>query len=146
MKIDKAGRDFIYKEEGAVLHAYLDQVGVATIGVGFTFYPVTGKKVKMGETITQAQCDQIFDQIIKLYEEGVNGAIKVVLTQNQFNSLVSLAFNIGVAAFTKSTLVKKINVKSPIAEIEKWLLVWRNAGGQPILLPRRKREFKLFIS
>jgi len=146
MKIDKTGRDFIYKEEGVVLSAYLDQVGIPTIGVGFTYYPGTGKKIKMGEKITQKQCDEIFDQIIKLYEEGVNGAIKVVLTQNQFNALVSLCFNIGVTAFTKSTLVKKINAKSPIGEIEKWLLVWCNAGGKPILLPRRKREFKLYCT
>ncbi|RAJ25007.1 lysozyme [Pedobacter cryoconitis] len=146
MKINKLGRDFIYHEEGVVLKAYLDQVKIPTIGVGFTFYPGTGKKVKMGDKITQTECDQIFDQIIKIYEEGVNGAVKLVLTQNQFNALVSLCFNIGVAAFSKSTLVKKINAKSPIAEIEKWLLVWCNAGGRPILLPRRKREFKLYTS
>ena len=146
MKINKKGKDFIYQEEGVILHAYLDQVGIATIGVGFTYYPNTGKKVKMDEKITQADCDLIFGQIIKVYEEGVNGAIKVVLTQNQFNALVSLCFNIGVHAFAKSTLVKKVNAKSPIGEIEKWLLVWCNAGGKPILLPRRKREFKLYTT
>ena len=143
MKIDIKGRAFIYQEEGVKLNAYLDQVGIPTIGVGFTFYPGTGKKVKMGDKITQLECDQIFDKIIKLYEEGVNGAVKVVLTQNQFNALVSLCFNIGVA-FSKSTLVKKLNAKSPLVEIEKWLLVWKNAGGKPILLPRRKREFALY--
>jgi lysozyme len=146
VKINKKGKDFIYQEEGVILHAYLDQVSIPTIGVGFTYYPGTGKKVKMGEKITQAECDLIFDQIMKNYEEGVNNAIKVVLTQNQFNALVSLCFNIGVHAFQKSTLVKKINAKAPISEIEKWLLVWCNAGGKPILLPRRKREFKLYTT
>lgn len=146
MKIDLKGRKFIYQEEGVKLKAYLDQVGIPTIGVGFTFYPGKGKKVKVGDVITQIECDQIFDQIVKLYEEGVNSSIKVVLTQNQFNALTSLCFNIGVHAFSQSTLVRKINAKASIVEIEKWLLVWCNAGGKPILLDRRKREVKLFVS
>lgn len=146
MTIDKRGKDFIYKEEGVVLSAYKDQVGIPTIGVGFTYYPNTGKKVKMGDKITQAQCDQIFSKIIKVYEEAVNKGIKAVLTQNQFNALVSLCFNIGCGAFAGSTLVKKINTKAPLAEIEKWLTAWRNAGGKPILLARRQREFKLYKS
>lgn len=146
MKIDKNGTDFIYKEEGVRLVAYKDQVGIPTIGVGFTYYPKKGKKVQMGDKIIAVECDIIFNEIVKLYEEAVNRSIKVVLTQNQFNALVSLCFNIGAAAFAGSTLVKKINLKSPIGEIEKWFLVWCNAGGMPILLDRRKREFKLYIS
>lgn len=146
MKIDKRGKDFIYQEEGVLLNAYKDQVGIPTIGVGFTYYPGTGKKVKMGDKITQIECDLIFKEIVKLYEEAVNRSINVVLTQNQFNALVSLCFNIGCAAFAGSTLVKKINAKSPKIEIEKWLTAWKNAGGRPILLARRQRELKLYQS
>lgn len=146
MTIDKKGKDFIYKEEGVVLNAYKDQVGIPTIGVGFTYYPGTGRKVKMGDKITQVECDLIFKEIVKLYEEAVNRSIRVVLTQNQFNALVSLCFNIGCAAFAGSTLVKKINTKSSWEEIEKWLTAWKNAGGKPILLARRQREFKLYTS
>lgn len=144
MNINKTGKDFIYKEEGVLLNAYQCQAGIWTIGVGFTYYPGTGKKVQKGDTITAVECDVIFNEIIKDYEEAVNRSIKVVLTQNQFNALVSLCFNIGCAAFASSTLVEKINAKAPLAEIEKWLCVWRNAGGKPILLSRRKREFKLY--
>ncbi|WP_316817277.1 lysozyme [Pedobacter nyackensis] len=146
MNINKQGKDFIYKEEGVLLNAYKCSADVWTIGVGFTFFPNTGRKVKEGDKITQVECDLIFKEIIKLYEEAVNRSIKVVLTQNQFNALVSLCFNIGCAAFASSTLVKKINTKSPLPEIEKWLCVWKNAGGKPILLARRKREYALYIT
>jgi lysozyme len=146
MTIDNSGVKLIYKEEGVRLKAYLDQVGIPTIGVGFTYYPGTGRKVKISDRITLVGCDTIFKHIIKVYEEAVNRSIKVILTQNQFNALVSLCFNIGAAAFAGSTLVKKINLKSPTIEIEKWFLAWCKAGGKPILLARRKREFKLYIS
>ncbi|MEJ5962824.1 lysozyme [Pedobacter immunditicola] len=144
MQIDKIGRQLIYNEEGVVLNSYLCSAGIPTLGIGFTYYPSTGKKVKMGEKITRVECDQIFNQIIKTFEQAVNKAIKVALTQNQFNALVSLCFNIGVGAFTGSTLVKKINTQSHILDIEKWFLAWKNSGGKPILLNRRKREFKIY--
>ncbi|SDJ96505.1 lysozyme [Pedobacter sp. ok626] len=146
MNINKTGRDFIYKEEGVLLTAYKCQADIPTIGVGFTYYPNTGRKVQMGDKITQVECDLIFKEIIKVYEEAVNRSIKVVLTQNQFNALVSLAFNIGCGAFAGSTLVKKINAKVGLDEIEKWLCIWKNAGGKPILLSRRQREFKLYTT
>jgi len=146
MEINISGRTLIYQEEGVKLSAYLDPVGIPTIGVGFTFYPGTGRKVKMGDRITQSECDQIFEEIVKLYEEGIDGAIKVVINQNQFNALVSLCYNIGVYAFTTSTLVRSINIKAPIAEIERWFLAWRFAGGDPILLARRRREFAVYES
>lgn len=146
MNINKVGKDFIYNEEGVLLSAYKCQAGIWTIGVGFTYFPNTGKKVKQGDKITQVECDLIFKEIIKVYEEAVNMSIKVVVTQNQFNALVSLCFNIGCAAFAGSTLVKKINAKAPLSEIEKWLCVWKNASGKPILLSRRQREFKLYTT
>lgn len=146
MNINTKGKDFIYKEEGVLLTAYQCQAKIWTIGAGFTYYPGTGKKVQKGDKITVVECDVIFKEIIKVYEEAVNRSIKVVLTQNQFNSLVSLCFNIGCAAFAGSTLVKKINARASLTEIENWLCVWRNAGGKPILLARRQREFKLYTT
>ncbi|WP_432714795.1 lysozyme [Pedobacter sp.] len=145
MKIDIKGRELIYKEEGVVLSAYLDSVKIPTIGVGFTFYP-NGDKVKMGDKITHVKCDEIFDKIVVQFEQAVNKAIKVPITQNQFNAMVSLCFNIGVKAFSDSTLVKKINSNSSILEVEKWFTAWCNAGGAPILLGRRKREFKIYTT
>ena len=61
MTIDISGRDFIYKQEGVILHAYKDAGGVWTIGAGFTFYP-GGKLVKEGDSISLNQCDLYFDR------------------------------------------------------------------------------------
>lgn len=146
MKINENGRKLIYSEEGVRLKAYKCSAGVWTISVGATYYPSTGKRVKEGDTISLVESDRIFNEIVKVYEEAVNRSIKVVLTQNQFNALVSLCFNIGAAAFATSTLVKKINAKAPIKEIEKQFLAWKNAAGKPILLGRRQREFKMYVS
>jgi lysozyme len=143
--IDKAGRDFIYKEEGVRLKAYLDVAGIPTIGVGFTYYP-SGKKVQLGESINMYQCDLMFDTVVKTYENAVNKAVKVPLNQSQFNALVSFTFNVGAGAFQKSTLLKKINNGAAESEIRTEFLKWKIAGGKVIdgLLKRRIREANLY--
>jgi lysozyme len=146
MKIDATGEIFLLKEEGMVLHPYLDSAGIPTIGVGCTMYE-DGTPVKMTDApITEVRALELFHHLLKTFEQTVSRVIKVPLTQNQFNALVSLCYNIGVAAFSKSTLVKKINKQAPLNEIESWWLIWNKAGGEPILLGRRKREFELFRS
>jgi lysozyme len=146
MKIDITGENFIIKEEGMVLHPYLDSAGIPTIGVGCTYYE-DGTKVKMtDEPITEERALQLFRNLVKPFEQTVNRVIRVQMTQNQFNALVSLCFNIGVSAFSRSTLVKKINARASLPEIEVWFLVWNKVGGEPILLGRRKREFELYTT
>ncbi|WP_428329054.1 lysozyme [Mucilaginibacter sp.] len=145
MKIDKEGRDFIYKHEGVRLKAYLDVAGVPTIGVGFTYYP-GGKKVAIGDTITQAQCDSMFTAIVASYEQAVTKAVKIPINQHQFNSLVSFSFNVGNEALAKSTLLKLINTKSSFDLIKSAFLMWDKAGGKIVqdLLQRRKDEAALY--
>ena len=145
MKIDKEGRDFIYKHEGVRLKAYSDVVGVPTIGVGFTYYP-GGKKVKLGDAITQEQCDEMFTAIVASFEEAVNNLVKIPINQHQFNALVSFAFNVGTVALGKSTLLKFINSKASAQSIEAAFEMWDKAGGKVLsdLLQRRKDEAALF--
>ena len=144
MKLDATGENFMIREEGMVLQPYKDSAGIATIGIGCTYYE-DGTKVTMDDPpITEERAMQLFRKLLKTYEQAVSRAIRVPITQNQFNALVSLCYNIGTGAFTRSTLVKKINHKAPVEEIEAWFLVWNKVGSAPILLPRRKREFELF--
>ncbi|MEJ5961652.1 lysozyme [Pedobacter immunditicola] len=146
MKLDLTGENFIIKEEGMVLHPYLDSAGIPTIGVGCTYYE-DGSQVKMtDEPITEERALQLFRTLVKTFEQTVTRVIRVPLTQNQFNALVSLCFNIGVSAFSRSTLVKKINARAPLTEIEVWFLVWNKVGGEAVLLGRRKREFELYTT
>jgi lysozyme len=148
VKIDKAGRDFIYKHEGVRLKAYLDSVNVPTIGVGMTYYPGTGKKVQIGDVISLAQCDSMFTAIVASYEAAVTKAITVSITQSQFNALVSMAYNIGTAGFSKSTLVKRINASSSADLIKAAFLMWNKSGGKvnSTLSKRRNDEANLFLN
>ncbi|WP_238327294.1 lysozyme [Rodentibacter pneumotropicus] len=144
MKISEKGIEFIRQAEGEKLTAYPDIVGVWTIGVGHTGF-VDGKSVSRGMAITKEKSKEILIADLKRFESAVNSAVKVSLAQNQFDALVSLAFNIGEGAFTRSTLVKKLNAGDYKGAAEQFL-VWKNAGGRVSqgLLNRRKREKVLF--
>ena len=146
MVVSLFGVDLICGFEGKRLVAYDDGVGVWTIGFGTTVYP-NGIKVKKGDTCTEAQAKAYMAYDLKKFESAVNNAVKVPLNQNQFDALVSLAYNIGTDAFSKSTLVKKLNANNIRGAADQFD-VWVNAGGKRMqgLVNRRAREKALFIS
>ncbi|WP_373077303.1 lysozyme [Fusobacterium varium] len=141
MKISEKGIEFIIKEEGEVLTSYLCPAKVWTIGVGHT-----GSDVKSNMVITKEKSRELLKSDLSRFEKIVNTYIKEELKQCEFDALTSLSFNIGVGNFSKSTLVRKINAKAPIVEIEKEFRKWVYAGGKilPGLKARREREIKLY--
>lgn len=145
MKVDAAGIDLIGQFEGLRLDAYDDGVGVWTIGWGTTVYP-NGQKVKKGDKITLEQAKQYKAHDLAKFEKAINDTVKAPLNQNQFNALVSLAYNIGVSAFTNSTLVKRLNEGNYKAAADQFL-VWVNAGSKRMqgLVNRRNKERELFL-
>lgn len=143
MQTSTNGIKFISQEEGERLTAYQDSVGVWTIGVGHT--TAAGEpEVFKGLTISKPRSEQILAKDLKAVELTVRTQINVPLTQNQFDALVSLVFNIGQNAFIKSTLLKYLNIKDYQGAANEFL-EWKYAGGQPILLHRRQRERALFL-
>lgn len=146
MKTSAKGLDFIAKEEGLVLHPYLDSVKKPTIGVGSTYWE-DGTPVKMTDKpITRERAFQLFANTLKRYEDAVNKAVPRPINQNQFDALVSLCYNIGTAGFSGSTVAKRVNANPCDPTIRAAFEMWKNAGGQPILLGRRKREHALYFS
>lgn len=144
-KVSGAGLDFIIGEEGMVLHPYLDSVKIPTIGVGCTYYE-NGEKVKMSDQpISKERAKELFANLLKHYELAVYSNTRDDINQNQFDALVSLCFNIGVNGFKGSTLLKRVNTKASNDLIQKGFQMWKNAGGKPILLARRNREYALYI-
>jgi lysozyme len=144
-EVSPNGLKFISKEEGMVLKPYKCSAGVPTIGIGSTYYE-DGRKVKMTDpAITEFRALQLFKNVLKTYELAVYSSTRDDINQNQFDSLVSLAFNIGTGAFKKSTLLKKVNANPNDPTIGAAFEMWKNAGGKPILLNRRKREYQLYI-
>lgn len=101
--INKDGIELIKRWEGCKLKAYKDTGGVLTIGYGHT------KGVKPGDEIDQKEADRLLKKDLKEFEDAVNSVVKVSLSQNQFNALVSLCYNIGARAFEHSTLLKHLN-------------------------------------
>lgn len=90
-KISKEGADFIRKWEGCKLTAYQDVKGIWTIGYGNTMYP-NGISVKKGDTITQAEADELFLSIVSRFESQVSKMIRTDVTQSQYDAIVSLCY------------------------------------------------------
>ena len=145
MAVSPFGVDLICGFEGKRLTAYDDGVGVWTIGFGTTVYP-NGIKVMKGDTCTEAQAKTYMAHDLKKFEATVNKAVTVQLNQNQFDALLSLAYNIGTNAFSKSTLVKKLNANDIRGAADQFD-VWVNAGGKRMqgLVNRRTVEKALFL-
>jgi GH24 family phage-related lysozyme (muramidase) len=88
MNISKVGIELIKKFEGCVLFGYKDPVGIPTIGYGHT------GGVVVGQRISQARADELLKQDLKRFEKAVND-LGLKLNQNQFDALVSFAYNVG---------------------------------------------------
>ena len=141
MNYSKQGLQLTEKFEGVRLEAYLDQVGVPTIGYGHT------RGVKLGDTCTQEQAEQWLLDDVRACELCVNFHVAVPLTQGEFDALVDFCFNLGCGALTGSTLLRKLNssdFNGAAGEFEKW----SHAGGKVVagLLRRRIEEENEFLS
>jgi lysozyme len=141
MTTSVVGVELIKEFEGCKLKAYLCPAKKATIGYGNTFYS-NGSKVKIGDVITQEQADDLLRLILPEFESIVTKRIKVNLTQNQFDALVSHAFNTGGS----DTLFKLVNEGRDVRQW--WTTRYIQGGGKVLagLVRRRKAEYDLFMS
>lgn len=138
------GLRLVRSAEGLRLEAYHDAVGVWTIGYGWTGL-VNGVPVHAGMVITEDAAEALLRSGLSQYETAVNRLVSVALNQNQFDALVSLAYNIGAGAFEHSTLLKRLN-NGDFAGAAAEFLRWNKAGGKvlPGLVTRREAEMALF--
>ena len=148
MKLDKKGLDLIAEFEGLRLKPYLCSAGVPTIGYGSTFYE-NGSKVKLTDMpITKLRAEQLLRNTADKFAEKVAVLITKPVTQNQFNALVSFAFNVGVSALKVSTLLKLVNNNPNDANIAKEFMRWNKASGRVVqgLTNRRIKESAVYFS
>lgn len=142
MKLNNDGYRLITKFEGFSSKPYLCSAKVPTIGYGSTYY-ASGKKVTLLDTpITELQAFELFKTIADKFAAKVSKLVTAPINQNQFNALVSLAYNIGLANFEKSTILKKVNANHNDQSIWSEFLKWTKAGGQVLrgLIKRREAE------
>ena len=140
MKTSHEGLALIKKFEGLELTAYQCSAGVWTIGYGHT------KGVQPGDEWSQSHAEHMLEVELEEYEGYINNAVKVALSQNQFDALVSWVYNLGPANLSASTMLKVLN-SGEYEDVPAQMKRWNKAGGKVLegLIRRREAEACLFV-
>lgn len=154
--LDTKGYSIIGGFEGLSLVPYLCSAGVPTIGKGNTFYPNSRKVTMKDKPITAAYAEEIFRFVADMFAKDVATLIKSTVNQNQFNALVSFAYNLGTdidaddipEGLGDSTLLKKVNANPKDPAIAKEFIKWNKAKGVVVsgLTKRRIKESQIYFT
>lgn len=142
LSIGPRGLALIRKFEGLELKAYQDIGGIWTIGYGHT-----GPDVTEGMVIDGRRAEALLSLDVGVFERCVRRHATVSLTQNQFDAMVALAYNIGCGRFKESTMLRRFNDgHSPESVAEAWAW-WNRVNGEVVkgLVNRRRAEIDLFL-
>lgn len=150
LSLSDQGVDFIKEFEGFRANLYNDPAGHCTIGYGTLVHKGNCDGTEPAEYksgVSEARAKELLKEKTTVFETAINNLVKVALNQQQFDALTSFVYNIGEGAFTKSTLLKKLNggdfAMVPV-ELKKW--VKANGVTLPGLARRREAEANLFTS
>lgn len=149
MKLDQAGINAIKKHEAFRAYPYQDIAGKWTIGYGHL--------IKQGESferdISIEEAEVLLFRDAQTAMDAVNRLVKVPITQNQFNALVSFTYNLGTGALAESSVLRFLNEGNKQAAAESFKLwnKYRPSPGAPLvasagLTNRRKAEAAVFLS
>ena len=144
MQVSQKCIDLVKRYEGFISKAYLCPAGVISIGWGHT-----GSDVKKGMIITKEEAENLLKKDLKKFEQGLCkmlNAEELNVTQNQFDALISFAYNLGLSTLAGSTLWRLFthgDIQGAADEFTKWIY----AGGKPLegLKRRRQAERELFL-
>lgn len=145
-QISRSGINRIKAHEALRLKPYKDQAGKMTIGYGHLIRP--GESILLNPRgINERTADALLRDDLSIAENAVNGYVTAPLTGNMYDALVSFVFNIGVNAFSSSTLLKKLNAEDYNGAANQFPR-WKYAKGVviPGLVARRQREQSLFVA
>ncbi|KWK91792.1 muraminidase [Burkholderia ubonensis] len=137
------GIELIKHFEGLRLARYLDAVGKPTIGYGHLILP----HERFTHPLTPAEADALLRQDLRSAELSLRKLLRVPVTQQQFDALMSFVLNLGSGRLRSSTLLRYLNAGAPARAADQFL-VWNKAGGRPLagLTRRRQAERALFLS
>jgi lysozyme len=147
-KLSQKGLELIKQFEGLSLTPYVCAGGINTIGYGSTYY-LSGKKVTLRDPkITLQQAEDLLKDSLYTYEKAVDSFCRDDISQGNFDALTSFAYNLGIGALQKSTLIKKINANPKDVTIADEFLKWNKANGSVLkgLTKRRQAEANLYFS
>lgn len=139
MKTSERGIDLIKEFEGLYLNAYLCPAKVWTIGYGHT------RTAMPGQSISEARARELLREDLAEFERAVGNQVVAPLNQNQFDALVSFAFNLGAGNLARSTLLRRVNMRDYAGAAGEFAR-WNKAGGKVLngLTRRRAAEAALF--
>lgn len=142
MTTGKRGLELIKRWEGFRQYPYSCPAGVWTIGYG-----TTDGVTKDTLPVTKEEAEKmLLKSLAVVYEPAIHRNVKVPLSQNQFDALVSWVYNLGEANLQRSTMLIRINRCDwrMAAEALQW---WNKAGGTTLqgLVNRRAEEAALFL-
>jgi lysozyme len=144
MKMSADGLALVKEFEGLRLKAYKCPAAVWTIGYGHT--SSAGAPIVTSDLeITRDEAEEVLRRDMGQYEDGVRKLVTIGITQGQFDALVDFAYNAGVGALAKSTLLKRVNA-GKFDEVPAEFMKWTKGGGKelPGLVRRRRAEVKLW--
>ena len=162
-KMSQIGIDLIKKWEGLGdgdrnrpgLQPYMDPVGIWTIGYGHAI-TVNGRFLRGSRSrstaekiynggLTLQQAEDLLREDVRRFEIGVNNLVSANTSQNEFDAFVSLAFNIGLGAFRRSSALRYHNMGRKDL-VPRKIQLWNKAGGRTLrgLVNRRKDESRLY--
>ena len=132
----------IASHESYMGSAYRDSVGKPTIGYGET------KGVKMGQKTTPDRALVQLYKSVNSHADEIKKCISVPVYQHEYDAFVSASYNIGSAAFCRSTLVKKLNAgdyAGACMELKRWVYAGKPKRRLKGLVKRREAEYRTCI-
>lgn len=135
--------DMIKQFEGLRLSTYKCTSGRNSIGYGTTY--IDNQPIASNLRITEDQASELLVKDVEKISKQISNLLRVNITQNQFDALVSFAYNIGINQFARSALLRLINIDD-IEGASKQFIRWNKSGGveQSGLTRRRIAEADLF--
>ena len=146
MELSSTGLDFIADIEGFSATAYNDPPGSGKWSIGYGHQIKPGDGLSVNSVVDRDRARELLRQDTLIAEQAVARNIRVALTQQQHDALVSFVFNIGETQFTNGTVPAKINAGNFNAAA-RTMMQYINAGGRVnlALVARRKQESEAFV-
>jgi lysozyme len=150
LTLSAQGRALLQSCEGCEPRCYDDGVGYQTIGIGhrLTRSELASGKLWIGGTavryeggLSRGEIEALLSQDLQPVERAIAQAVTVPLAPHQFDALVLFAFNVGLAAFRQSTLLKRLNAGA-YADVPAQLQRWVYAGGVVVEGLKRRRALE----
>ena len=145
MILNNKGYLLITEFEGFSAKPYLCSAKVPSIGYGNTYYSDNKRVTLLDKEINKQQAFEMFKVIADRFASKVSNLVKTPLNQNQFNSCVSLAYNIGMANFMNSTLLKLVNKNHNDILIGLEFKKWNKVNKKVVAGLTRRRNYEADI-